>query len=177
LQGSVGVPESYSIVSTGQQLIEQLANNSARYIKVVSDITLPSSLAQGAVSVERIVEVRACHPGGRYRIDWRRLSDAISVKGTAYFQGDMVMTGIGWSAEQLQSPNNQVVEALQPVGGSTVDYEVSSSSSGSGGSSSGGGSGSSSGGGSKAARAAAAAEQHWCSKDCCGASPAAAEQR
>jgi hypothetical protein len=126
LQGSVGVPESYSIVSNGQQLIEQLANNSARYIKVVSDISLPSSLAKGAVSVERIVEVRACHPGGRYTIDWGRLSDAISVKGTAYFQGDMVMTGIGWSAEQLQSPNNQVVEALQPVGGGTVDYEVSS---------------------------------------------------
>jgi hypothetical protein len=133
VQGSVGVPESYSVVSSGQQLIEQLSNNSARYIKVVNDITLPSSLAKGAVSIERIVEVRACHPGGRYTIDWSRLSDAISVKGAAYFQGDVVMTGIGWSAEQLQSPNNQVVEALQPVGGGTVDYEVSSASSSSAG--------------------------------------------
>jgi hypothetical protein len=118
------VPESYSVVSSGQQLIEQLGNNSARYIKVVSDITLPSNLAKGAVSVERIVEVRACHPGGRYTIDWSRLSDAVSVKGTAYFQGDMMLTGIGWSADQLQPSNNQVVEALQPVGGGTVDYEV-----------------------------------------------------
>jgi uncharacterized membrane protein YgcG len=146
LQGSVGVPESYSIVSSGQQLIEQLANNSARYIKVVNDITLPANLPKGAVSVERIVEVRACHPGGRYTIDWGRLNDAISVKGTAYFQGDMVMTGIGWSAEQLQSPNNQVVEVLQPVGGGTVDYEVSSSNSSCGGRSCGGSGGGSNSG-------------------------------
>jgi hypothetical protein len=124
----VGVPESYSVVSSGQQLIEQLSNVSARYIKVVSDITLPSNLAKGAVSVERIVEVRGCHAGGRYTIDWNRLSDVVSVKGTAYFQGDMLLTGIGWSSDQTQPSNNQVVEALQPVGDGTVDYEVSKSS-------------------------------------------------
>ncbi|WIA41787.1 hypothetical protein OEZ86_009120 [Tetradesmus obliquus] len=126
-QGSVGTPESYSVVSSGQQLIEQLGNSSARYIKVVSDITIPASMPKGAVSVERIVEVRGCHPGGRYTIDWSRLSDVVSVKGTAYFQGDMLLTGIGWSgdaAQQQQQPgNSQVVEALQPVGGGTVDYE------------------------------------------------------
>lgn len=44
---------SYSLVSTGQELVDQLSNSSARYIKVVNDITLPGDLPSGAVTVNR----------------------------------------------------------------------------------------------------------------------------
>lgn len=72
----------------------------------------------------RIVEVRSCHPGGVYTIDWSYNQDAILITGTAIFEGDVVMKGIGWKYDGPASVG-QVVSALQPAGIGSVEYEVS----------------------------------------------------
>jgi hypothetical protein len=52
LQGSV-LPGHYKTVMSGSELLEQLANSSARYIRVGSDITLPSNLGMRHTTVSR----------------------------------------------------------------------------------------------------------------------------
>lgn len=51
-----------------------------RYIQLEADVTVPS----GSAAVNRLVEVRACHPAdGRYKLDWRdaKVSEACRVRG------------------------------------------------------------------------------------------------
>jgi len=60
LQGSI-LPGRYSKVSTGQELLDQLGNSSARYIRVMSDITLPPDLGMRRITVSRLVQSRGCH--------------------------------------------------------------------------------------------------------------------
>eukprot|EP00878_Enallax_costatus_P007009 GHUV01007345.1.p1 GENE.GHUV01007345.1~~GHUV01007345.1.p1 ORF type:complete len:1094 (+),score=299.39 GHUV01007345.1:294-3575(+) len=121
LQGTIGLPGSYSVVTTGQQLIDQLANTTARHIRVDSDLTVPA-LAGGQVAVNRIVEVRACHPGGAYTIDWNDQHDAVIVSGTAIFEGDLVMKGTDWDSHGHGAAAH-VVDTLHPAGSGTVEYE------------------------------------------------------
>jgi len=106
-------------VSSGQQLLDQLNNNTARYIQLTRSISIPPSTPQGAVTVNRIVEVRACHPdgsadgvGGLYEIDWGETQGAVAVGGNLIFNGDLLMTGLGWKAAGEALEN--VVGALAP---------------------------------------------------------------
>lgn len=73
------------------------------------------------VDLCRIVEVRSCHSGGVYTIDWNGNHDSVMISGTAIFEGDLLMKGIGWSAA---SNPGQMVDALNPTGSGTVEYEV-----------------------------------------------------
>lgn len=54
LQGTVSVPNSYSIVSTGQELIDQLGNVSARHIRIANDLKVPT-VSSDQVAVNRYV--------------------------------------------------------------------------------------------------------------------------
>lgn len=68
--------------------------------------------------------MRACHPGGVYTIDWSNNQDAVIITGTAIFEGDMLMKGIGWIPDEHLLVEGQVVCALHPAGIGTVEYEV-----------------------------------------------------
>ena len=49
------MPGSYSTVSSGTELLEQLANTSARYIRVMGDLRVPANLGYARVMVNRCV--------------------------------------------------------------------------------------------------------------------------
>ncbi|KIY94791.1 hypothetical protein MNEG_13171 [Monoraphidium neglectum] len=120
LQGNAN-PASVAQVATGQQLLDQLNNVTARHIQLVSSISIDPSTPVGAATVNRIVEVRACHPGGGaeglYTIDWGNAQGVVQVAGNLIFNGDIIMTGLGWRGQAAGGQGLQaVVSALVPLG-------------------------------------------------------------
>lgn len=55
VQGSL-VPGQYIVANNGQELLDQLANASARYIGVGNSLTLPPNLGTRRITVSRCVE-------------------------------------------------------------------------------------------------------------------------
>jgi hypothetical protein len=133
LQGTVS-PTSVAKVFTGEQLLSQLNNNTARYIQLMADVTVPPLTPQNAVSVSRITEVRACHPNAGaagpagapalYKINWANTQGAVSVAGNLIFNGDIMMTGLGWRGQGGAGGLDSVVGALNAQGpGGVVEFE------------------------------------------------------
>ncbi|KIY97952.1 hypothetical protein MNEG_10010 [Monoraphidium neglectum] len=103
-------------VSSGRQLLDALANEKTRYIQVVDNISLDPSTPPNAATVGRIVE------------------GSVAVTGNLIFNGDIIMTGLGWgrgaagplsSADGATPPGlGAVVGALSPRGpAGIVEFE------------------------------------------------------
>lgn len=58
VQGSI-MKGAYAVVSSGQELLDQLANATARYIGVDSDLSIPPNLGMRRITVGRCVCVCA----------------------------------------------------------------------------------------------------------------------
>ncbi|KAI8472387.1 MAG: hypothetical protein J3K34DRAFT_209795 [Monoraphidium minutum] len=130
-QGSA-TAESVVLVGSGSELLEALGNVSVRLIQLTRSVTVSPSTRAGAAVVNRIVEVRACHPsagsGGRaglYDIDWSDTKGAVSVGGNLIFNGDIKMKGLGWGAQAAGDQGLQsLVSALVPQGpGGVIEFE------------------------------------------------------
>jgi hypothetical protein len=119
------MPRSVRRVRTGSELIDQLNNASARYIQLMNDVKVP---AHAMASVDRIVEVRACHPqsGETYTLDLNNLEMGIMVGGNLIFNGDITIAGTGWP-NQVNGPMNHldciVAGALPSTPVGVVEFE------------------------------------------------------
>jgi hypothetical protein len=56
-QGSL-LPGRYGQVSTGQELLDQLANGTARFIRVTGNVKVPAGLPAGRVAVNRCARLQ-----------------------------------------------------------------------------------------------------------------------